>query len=274
MNRDERRILMLHYAAGVLDPAQEQQVRAMLAAGDPEAQADLAEARAVLVALPAALPRVEPPTSAKAALHDRVVRSMTDRPGRAAAPPVRPTRRRSLGAWLAMAAALGGIISSAALFYVLNHQVSRRDQTIANLRTLVQQQQVDLTAMKTRLDSARQILEALHAPGIRAVAMAGTDPQPEARGWLTFDPSDQSTRFVTRDMAPAPAGQTYQLWLVTTDDRKVSVGTFDVGEDGDAILVAQVGDALDGVAVAAVTNEPTGGSPQPTGEFQLLGEFH
>ena len=105
------------------------------------------------------------------------------------------------------------------------------------------------------------------------VTLAGADPQPDATGTLVYNRETRGVVMLARGFTPAPSGETYQLWLVTEDDRKVSVGTFEVAPNGLVTLTATL-DADPGTAVVtAVTNEPVGGSAQPTGQFQMLGEF-
>ena len=59
------------------------------------------------------------------------------------------------------------------------------------------------------------------------------------------------------------AGRTYQLWGIAPGSAPVSLGTFDTDAAGRARAVLQVpaGTAME---LAAITDEPTGGSPQPT----------
>ena len=74
-------------------------------------------------------------------------------------------------------------------------------------------------------------------------------------------------------MKPTEAGRTYELWFVTADQRKVPAATFDVGADGDASLVVKPPKELGAIALAAVTEEPSGGVPQPTGAILLVGKL-
>ncbi|HEU5180824.1 MAG TPA: anti-sigma factor, partial [Candidatus Polarisedimenticolia bacterium] len=66
-------------------------------------------------------------------------------------------------------------------------------------------------------------------------------------------------------------GKTYQLWLVTAQ-AKISAGVFDPSSEEAAGSVAVPTDA-GAVVAAAVTPEPAGGSPQPTGKIILLGKI-
>jgi anti-sigma-K factor RskA len=85
---------------------------------------------------------------------------------------------------------------------------------------------------------------------------------PQATGTLVYVPRDH-TAIVTVDGVPDPGGsRTYQMWLIR-DGRPESVGTMrpDAGGKADVTLSRD----LSGYQEFAITVEPTGGSPQPTG---------
>ncbi|MEZ0577644.1 anti-sigma factor domain-containing protein [Nocardioides sp. MH1] len=70
----------------------------------------------------------------------------------------------------------------------------------------------------------------------------------------------------THDMALAPAGKTYELWLQTPEGDMEPAGL--MPDDPDATVLLH-GDASDSTAVG-ITVEPDGGSDQPTTEPVLL----
>jgi anti-sigma-K factor RskA len=73
-------------------------------------------------------------------------------------------------------------------------------------------------------------------------------------------------------LPPAPSGRTYQLWGIASGSNPVSLGTFDPGADGRTTLALDVpaGAVFD---LAAVSEEPAGGSPQPTTTPILAGAW-
>ena len=67
------------------------------------------------------------------------------------------------------------------------------------------------------------------------------------------------------------ATQTYQLWLVPATGNPISAGIFQPGQAGaDSSLTATVPAGTTAKAFA-VTIEPAGGKPQPTGPKVLIG---
>jgi anti-sigma-K factor RskA len=111
-------------------------------------------------------------------------------------------------------------------------------------------------------------------PGdVQLVSMKGADPQPEARGRIFWDRARNEWIVHVTDMKSPPAGRTYELWFITPQQKKVPAGTFDVDARGRGTLVASVPPNIGPIALAAVTDEPIGGVPQPTGSIQLVGEI-
>jgi len=107
----------------------------------------------------------------------------------------------------------------------------------------------------------------------RVVSMSGAGPQPKAAARIFWDEGRGVWHVFVANMKPSDAGRTYQLWFITPDQTKVSAGTFDVGSHGSGELVVPVPAKIGKIAVAAVTEEPAGGVPQPTGAIQLVGKL-
>jgi anti-sigma-K factor RskA len=74
-------------------------------------------------------------------------------------------------------------------------------------------------------------------------------------------PTDEGGIFMVHGLDDAPSDSTYQVWLIE-DGQPLSAGTFDP-ESGIGGL--QTDHSLENVDEVAVTLEPTGGSPMPTG---------
>ena len=70
-----------------------------------------------------------------------------------------------------------------------------------------------------------------------------------------------------------PAGMDYQLWYVTKD-AKLSAAVFRPNAQGRYELrLALPAGVPEKLAATAVTLEPGGGSPQPTGRFYLMAQI-
>lgn len=109
---------------------------------------------------------------------------------------------------------------------------------------------------RSALDRERANAAVLVDPDSRSVALdTGT-------GKLVVDPEGRSV-LVVDAVGPAPAGKTYELWIMPDGDvdRAVRAGLFP-GGDGAAVL--GVDGTVESGDVVGVTLEPAGGSDKPT----------
>jgi len=172
------------------------------------------------------------------------------------APAVRPSKS-SLGVvlpWLAAAAAI--------VFAVVLGQRYRgeRDARVTAERALASAR-LTMDSTGAALASRDSLIASLVGPDVQAVSVSGTGPSPSARYFL--DRRAGRIIIAASSLPPAAAGRTYQLWGIETGRPPVGLGTFNTDANGRAIVTLSVPAGLR-VAVTAVTDEPTGGSPQPT----------
>src|SRR5437899_1169705 len=74
------------------------------------------------------------------------------------------------------------------------------------------------------------------------------------------------------NLAPAPTGRIYQLWAIAAG-KPMSLGLFNTAPDGRATVAMDVARELASFQLTAVTEEPVGGSPQPTQQPFLVGKL-
>jgi len=130
-----------------------------------------------------------------------------------------------------------------------------------------------LDAYRTSRDRvARQdsLLELVLGPDVRSTRLAASGQPP--RGQLFWNRSRNALVMSVHDLPPAPEGRTYQLWGIPAGENPVSLGTFSTNETGEAVVTASLPDDLE-MAVSAVTEEPEGGSPQPTTQPFLVAQW-
>jgi hypothetical protein len=60
------------------------------------------------------------------------------------------------------------------------------------------------------------------------------------------------------------AGRTWQLWVVPKEGKPISAGIFRPGAERQVLFVPQVEARMGDAAALAISEEPAGGSPQPT----------
>ncbi|TWG98132.1 anti-sigma-K factor RskA [Nocardioides sp. J9] len=83
-----------------------------------------------------------------------------------------------------------------------------------------------------------------------------------SRATVVLSRSEGRAVIVTEDMAPAPEGKVYEIWLQTPQGSMIPAGL--MPDDPDTTLLLD-GDASEATAVG-ITVEPDGGSPEPTSE--------
>jgi anti-sigma-K factor RskA len=109
----------------------------------------------------------------------------------------------------------------------------------------------------------------LASPQALSMMLAGTNMAPQARAKLTFDRGTGRAMLFADGLPPAPAGKAYQLWFIA-GTHVMPGGVFKPDAQGRAVAHDQVPAEARGSAVFAVTLEPQGGVPAPTGEKYLL----
>jgi hypothetical protein len=150
----------------------------------------------------------------------------------------------------------------------LRDQLIQREAELNELRTQLAQRETSSQRMGNRQDDIVSLLKHPHA---RVVMLAGTERAKQAGGLVLFDPGGKRALFYAFDLPDLPAGTVYQLWAI--DDRPASLGLFtlDAGRKG-RLLIKEIRN-LSRLRQVAITVEPAGGRPQPTGAMYLTGEL-
>lgn len=172
--------------------------------------------------------------------------------------PARPTVARYL-----VAAALIVAVGAIAYSISLRSTIQRLSVARAELRD-------STSVLQKRLADQQAILDGLTGPGVRVMDAGATNAR-QPYGRMFWDQPTNRWTFVAYNLPATAPGHTYQLWLVTRDQKKVSAGTFTPTATGSAIVRATYALAPDSLAAIAVTNEPAGGSAQPTTTPFLVG---
>jgi anti-sigma-K factor RskA len=109
----------------------------------------------------------------------------------------------------------------------------------------------------------------LESDDVRMLFLGGHGPQPDARAKVFWSPGAKRGVLVAARLAPLPPDRQYQLW-VFVGGKPVDAGVFDVDPSGKTLFESK---ELTSVTAEnfAVTVEPRGGLPQPSGPIVLLG---
>ena len=150
----------------------------------------------------------------------------------------------------------------------------RRVESLADSREQMSSRldvvQAELELARSGLRRAALAQRIAAAPRMFSVQLAGLEGAPEAFGQTLVDPTRNRAVFYASNLPRVAADQTYQLWFIA-DGTPVSAGIFQADEDGSSVLIVENVADREAVQAWAVTVEPAGGVPQPTGPMILMG---
>jgi anti-sigma-K factor RskA len=249
------RDLAAAYVLGVLGPEEVRAFEAFLTAS-PEARREVDEYRETAALLALAGEERRPPPELRARVQAAIAATRERPLGLARRSPWGPI------AWVGLAAALLAAVGLGARTRSLSRELSARDSTIAELERRVDE-------LGQGVFDRDAILAAVLSRNVRLAQLtASGDPDPAIQ--IFWDKARNTALVNAMGLKPAPQGRVYQLWWIR-DGKPVPSVTFDVGHDG-AGLVRGVSVPADGeLSAAAVTQEPSGGSQQPTTPILLVG---
>ena len=253
--------LLPAYALGALDGEDLHELEAHLDVGCAECTHQLDLWNRDLESLAASLPPLPPSETTRA----RILRLATGATGAAPAPARVPR-------WMYFAAAALLLLSvwGVAGQVRMRGEVERLAAERARLARQVAALDREVGLARAEARQAAQALQILAAPSVRSVVLAGLGPTPQATGHTYVNPQTRDALFYAFNLPRLAQDQTYQLWFIA-DGKPVSAGIFSVDERGTGRLrVEEVADVKD-IQAWAVTVEPSGGVPQPTGEMVLKG---
>jgi anti-sigma-K factor RskA len=187
---------------------------------------------------------------------------------RAASPA--PPRERVSWQPLALAASIAALVLALGAVWVqirLREQVETVQAERDVLAQRVQALEGEQADARQRVDQLAAAVSAVVDPGRQPVRLASLSQDRDASG-ATFYRRAAGALFYAFGLPQLEAGRTYQLWYIGAQGA-VSAGIFEVDELGEAtVRVAEV-PAPETIAAWAVTVEPAGGVPQPTGPMVI-----
>lgn len=240
------------YALGALDPDEKRAFEEHLKEC-PDCARKLQESRGNVAIIGLAEPVVTPPARAKEQLMARV------RPHPQTSP---PTRKRNYWRWAALVFA-PATIALLVVTTVLIHSNRSFDQRLTELRS-------EATRQEKEVERARAVLQVLTAPETLQVTLTAANTRPLPQGQAFYN-SRKGLLFYASNLSPSPKGRTYQLWLVPQQGKPISAGVFNPDAQGNAEVILPSLPRGVKAAAFAVTLEPAGGVPQPTGPKVLIG---
>jgi anti-sigma-K factor RskA len=262
MTPDELQALCALYVLGALEPHAAADLEARLQAGELDVVREVQALREVVDLLPYALTPLPPPPTVRAQLMARLNAAPPEAtPGGTATSTSRrlPARFRTPLFWLPTAAA-------ALLALVLGWSVYDLRQQVITLEAHLQQ-------LQHVAGEHERLFALLTSPTVTMVTLTGTPHAPDAGARLLWDTRRGEWTVIADGLPLLPAGKTYQLWLLTAGAPMPSE-TFHLDSHQRGVIQTRLPANPPPITGAAVSLEPEGGVPQPTGAIVLVAQFY
>ncbi len=252
------------YILGSLEPRKMAELSKHLD-GCPECRRNLAELEETLHSLPLALEPQAPPPELK----ERILREIQDRP--VVAPFQKPPEKTSRPApstnlwrvW-AIAASILAVVGLAVSFQ-LYQSGQTKNANLASLRSEVEQLRQSNLGLQLKVRD-------LVGPDVRYLNLAGLKGFEGVSGSAFVRPDNAAASVFFHSLPALQTNQAYQLWVIEPGNPPHPSNVFQSSGEITEVDV-QLPIAGDQVAALAITIEPSGGSPQPTGSMVALGQF-
>jgi hypothetical protein len=171
--------------------------------------------------------------------------------------------------WIAAAASVLLIIGVGVLATVARDRQNLRE-TLATTSTRERQARRSTDSLRSLLMSRDSLIAGITGGDVAVVRLTSSASR-EPTAMMFWDRTKNAWTFVAHNVPMPPAGRVYQLWLVTPRT-KISAGTF-MPAKGEVMMRSTLALSRDSLRAVAVTDEPAGGMPQPTGQMTMQGNM-
>jgi anti-sigma-K factor RskA len=248
------------YVLGTLEPDERRAFEAHLATC-----AACAEEVRTLRPLPDALAQAAPLRTPSAGLRRRVL---------AGAASVAPRSRgsdepRRALSWMPLAASIVLTVAVGVYAGRLQTRVALLEARLAQALDQAATADALVAEARTTAAGAQAAMAVLAAPDVARIDLAGQAAAPEARARALWS-RDRGMVFTVANLPQPPEGRVYQVWVVTAG-APISVGLLTPDANGAGSVYFDTPADIPAPVALAVTLEPAGGVPAPTGAQYLVG---
>lgn len=244
------------YALGALDGEEKQTLEAHLReCAECAREVEAARQRVALLALAA------PAQAPLARVKEEFLRKV--RTERGSGNPEGRGAKRGFGfGWLTPVLGLATVAFAgvAVMFWMRDARDVERIRALEGQLAQVQTQSREMARASATTDKL------LEMPGTMRVALMPQPGMPPGRGGLLYN-AKMGMVACTGWLPPAPKGKSYQLWLVPMEGKPMPLGVW--GDEWTAPMTMHVTPGMEAKAFA-ITEEPEGGMPGPTGPKVLV----
>ena len=165
-------------------------------------------------------------------------------------------------------------------------ELKRTVEALGTTREQLARHQEQITTLQAQLKTGRgskgrkgaevllaggeDLLRILSSPTAKMADLHGTDAAKDAYALVFVEPETRRGFFYANNLPSLPAGKTYQLWVIT--DKPISAGMFTLDHGHKGRLLMRDLPVVRRIKKFAVSLEPEGGLPQPTGSIYLAGK--
>jgi anti-sigma-K factor RskA len=143
---------------------------------------------------------------------------------------------------------------------------------VASLTSRLHERENRITSLEAAQTRAKQVEELLTAPMAQKVLLTAPKTPPAPTGRVVYLPSRGALLLQANNLAPVPAGKTYELWVIPADgSAPIPAGLFrpDTAGNGSVIL-PPIPQGVNAKAFG-ITLEDAAGSKTPTAPILLAG---
>ena len=176
---------------------------------------------------------------------------------------------RSYIPWLAAAASLALAAGLTIYTVQLRTRITTLEGELREARDRAAATERQMADAQRAAAGAQASVAVLTAPDVARIDLAGQTVAPQASA-RAFWSRSRGMVFTASNLPPLPAGRTYQLWVVTAQ-APISAGLLTPDGSGNVSETFSTPQDLPQPVAMAVTIEPAGGVPAPTGDKYLVG---
>ncbi len=274
MEKEEFIQVSADYALGGLEGEGLRAFEAYLKTASPQELETFSELASTAAMLPLALERKSPSHRVKDELMQKIALSSRAREAaqeRTASLAQKPLPTRNWMPW-AIGASLAMVVVFSLFVVNLMNTINRQNERLVVAEQEKQQLNTRLVELRDELTRKDEQLKVLAARDLQMSMMKGMGANPVGYGKIIWDPEHGTAILQVSNLPAVPSNKDYQLWVIK-DKKPISAGVFSV-HDTNANFFKIENLAVTNpkeIGAFAVTLEPKGGMPQPTGDMYMMG---
>ena len=162
------------------------------------------------------------------------------------------------------------LVTLSLVFYSFN-----LSSEISSQEDVIQEQQARISELQNEVQQKEELLSILESREVDLVIMSGMEVNPNGYGKVIWDSESNRALLQVSNLPAVPSDKDYQLWIIK-NNKPVSAGVFAVNnpEKDSFFKIEEMAAGEQAADAFAITMEPKGGMPQPTGDMYLMGNMN